>query len=84
VCSPDQRWENFDALDGRAAWFYEALSNDLALQSKTPGTDQIYLAAYVDTSADWLDGAKSYRLRIPANAPAGAFWSTTVFVVSTR
>jgi hypothetical protein len=55
VCPPDQRWENFDALDGRAAWFYDALSNDPAMQSKTPGEDQIYLAAYMDSDGDWLD-----------------------------
>jgi len=84
VSPPDQRWENYDALDGRAAWFYEAVTNDPAMQSKTPGKDQIYLAAYKDTDGDWLDGAKQYKLHILPDAPAAEFWSTTVYDVSTR
>jgi hypothetical protein len=84
VSPPDQRWDNYEALDGRAAWFYEAVTNDPAMQSKTPGKDQIYLGAYKDKDGDWLDGARSYRLRVPPNAPAAAFWSITVYDVSTR
>ena len=80
----DQRWENYDALDGRAAWFYEAVTNDPAMQSKTPGKDQIYLVAYKDSDGDWLDGANSYVLHVLPNAPAAAFWSTTVYDVATR
>lgn len=84
VSPPNQRWENYDALDGRAAWFYEALTNDPAMQSTTPGKDQIYLAAYMDSDGDWLNGANSYTLRVLANVPAATFWSTTVYDVSTR
>ncbi len=84
VSPPDQRWENYDALDGRAAWFYEAVTNDPAMQSKTPGKDQIYLAAYHDSDHDWLDGKNSYRLHVLPDAPAAEFWSTTVYDVATR
>jgi len=84
VSPPDQRWEHYDALDGRAAWFYEAVTNDPAMQSKTPGKDQIYLAAYKDSDGNWLDGAKQYKLHVLPDAPAAEFWSTTVYDVSTR
>lgn len=84
VSPSDQRWENYDALDGRAAWFYEAVTNDPAMQSTTPGEDQIYLGAYKDKDGDWLDGKKSYRLHVPPDVPAAAFWSMTVYDVSTR
>lgn len=84
VCPPDQRWKNYDSLDGRAAWFYEAVTNDPAMQSKTPGEGQIYLAAYFDSDRNWLDGANSYILHVPPKAPAAAFWSTTVYDISTR
>jgi len=84
VSPPDQRWENYDALDGRAAWFYEAVTNDPAMQSTTPGKDQIYLAGYMDSDGKWLDGKNQYVLNIPAKAPAEAFWSTTVYDVATR
>lgn len=80
----DQRWETYDALDGRAAWFYEAVTNDAAMQSVTPGKDQIYLGSYRDADDDWLDGAVNYTLTVPANAPAAEFWSLTVYDVSTR
>lgn len=54
------------------------------MQSKTPGQDQIYLAAYKDSDHDWLDGANSYKLHVSPNAPAAEFWSTTVYDVATR
>jgi len=84
VSPPDQRWKNYDAIDGRAAWFYEAVTNDPAMQSKTPGKDQIYLAAYFDSDKEWLDGANKYVLHVLPKAPAAAFWSTTVYDISTR
>ncbi|MBV8137570.1 MAG: DUF1254 domain-containing protein [Deltaproteobacteria bacterium] len=84
VSPPDQRRETYDELDGRAAWFYEAVTNDPALMSTTPGKDQIYLGAYKDADGAWLDGAQNYILRVPANAPAATFWSVTIYDVSTR
>lgn len=81
---PDQRWENYEALDGRAAWFYEAVTNDTAMQSTTPGKGQIYLGSYRDSDNDWLDGGTNYVLKVPANVPAAEFWSLTVYDVSTR
>ncbi|WP_083241212.1 DUF1254 domain-containing protein [Methyloceanibacter stevinii] len=80
----DQRWENYDALDGRAAWFYEAVTNDTAMQSKTPGQGQIYLGTYRDSDGEWLDGGENYTLTVPADVPAAEFWSLTVYDVSTR
>ncbi len=80
----DQRWETYDALDGRAAWFYEAVTNDVAMQSDRPGFGQIYLATYRDSDDDWLDGGTNYVLNVPADVPAEEFWSLTVYDVSTR
>ena len=84
VSPPDQRREHYDALDGRAAWFYEAVTNDLAMHGQKTGQGQVYLATYKDKDGDWLDGGRNYRLRVPANAPAEAFWSVTAYEVSTR
>ena len=80
----NQRWKNYDALDGRAAWFYEALTNGPAMNSQKPGWGQKYLASYLDSDKDWLDGARSYKLHVPADVPAAAFWSLTVYDVSSR
>ena len=84
VSPPDQRREHYDALDGRAAWFYEAVTNDLAMHGQKTGKGQVYMATYKDKDGDWLDGGINYVLHVPANAPAEAFWSLTAYEVSTR
>ncbi|MCP3877674.1 MAG: DUF1254 domain-containing protein [Sulfitobacter sp.] len=84
VSPPDQRREHYDALDGRAAWFYEAVTNDPAMHGQKTGKGQVYLGAYKDKDGDWLDGGKNYTLHVPANAPAETFWSVTAYEVSTR
>ena len=84
VCPPDQRREHFESLDGRAAWFYEAVTNNIAMHGQKTGKGQVYLAAYRDKDGDWLDGGINYVLHVPANAPAEAFWSITLYDVDTR
>jgi hypothetical protein len=84
VSPPDQRREYYDELDGRAAWFYEAVTNDPAMHGQKTGKGQVYLAAYKDKDGDWLDGSKNYRLHVPADVPAETFWSVTAYEVSTR
>jgi hypothetical protein len=45
----------------------------------TPGVGSAYLGAYKDKNDHWFDGSKTYRLRVPPNAPAKNFWSLTVY-----
>jgi hypothetical protein len=84
VSPPDQRWEHYDALDGRAAWFYEAVTNDIAMHGQETGWGQVYMAAYQDGDGDWLDGGMQYVLHLPPNVPAETFWSITLYDVDTR
>lgn len=84
VSPPDQRREHYDALDGRAAWFYEAVTNDPAMHGQKTGKGQVYLAAYKDGDGDWLYGGTNYVLTVPQDAPAEAFWSITLYDVDTR
>ena len=84
VCEPDQRAEHYDQLDERAAWLYEAVTNDPAMHGQKTGKGQVYLGTYKDGDGDWLDGGTNYVLRVPPNAPAEAFWSITVYDVDTR
>ncbi len=81
---PDQRREHYDALDGRAAWLYEAVTNDLSMHGQKTGKGQIYMAAYRDKDGAWLDGGKNYSLHVPPDVPVETFWSFTVYEVSTR
>ncbi|HEY3759302.1 MAG TPA: DUF1254 domain-containing protein [Solirubrobacteraceae bacterium] len=94
---PDRRWDlvlqlersnqrgpHYDELLERAAWFYEAVSFSAAMKSQTPGVGQAYLSSYTDADGAWLDGARQYTLRVPADPPAKLFWSATVYDVRTR
>jgi hypothetical protein len=84
VSLPKQRREYYDDLDERAAWLYEAVTNDEMMHGQRHGKGQIYMAAYKDADGDWLDGGENYRLHVPVDAPAETFWSITLYDVSTR
>ncbi len=43
-----------------------------------------YLMANVDANGDQVDGAKTYRVRLPKDIPAARFWSFTVYDNQTR
>ena len=88
---PDRRWEislgfepgaepEFSApLDEYASWFYEAVTAAPAMATKVPGVGQTYLEATKDRDGNWLDGGKTYRLRVDAHVPAKQFWSVTAY-----
>ncbi|WP_445673031.1 DUF1254 domain-containing protein [Pseudomonas inefficax] len=84
VVSPDQRAANYDQLDERAAWFYEAVVISKAMLTQTPGVGQRYIASYKDKSGAWLNGGNTYRLHVPANPPAKQFWSVTAYDENSR
>jgi hypothetical protein len=79
-----QEAEFYTQLDERDAWFYEALTTSAGMTTKTPGVGSVYLGTYKDKDGNWLDGANTYRLHVPTNAPAKQFWSLTVYDVDTR
>ncbi|MFQ6538056.1 DUF1254 domain-containing protein [Aphanothece stagnina] len=84
VIDPSQRAQFYDQLDGRAAWFYEAVTTSSGMVTRTPGVGQVYLGTYKDNNGDWLDGSHFYRLRVPENVPVEQFWSMTVYDVGSR
>lgn len=81
---PSQEAEFYTQLDERAAWFYEAATTSRGMVTKTPGLGQVYLGSYKDREGNWLDGANTYRLRVPPDAPVKQFWSLTIYDVDTR
>jgi hypothetical protein len=84
VVSVDQRKPNYDQLDERAAWFYEAVAVSKGMLTETPKVGQRYIACYKDKDGNWLDGGNTYRLHVPANPPATQFWSVTAYDEGTR
>jgi hypothetical protein len=81
---PDQRVGEFEQMDERAAYTYEAMTTSAGMTTKTPGVGSAYLGGYRDSDGDWLDGSKNYKLTIPPNAPMKQFWSITVYSQATR
>jgi Protein of unknown function (DUF1214) len=49
-----------------------------------PGPGGNYIQAFRDKDGNHFDGGKSYRLHVPANPPAAAFWSLTAYDSATR
>jgi Protein of unknown function (DUF1214) len=43
-----------------------------------------YLIDFVDSEGEYFDGSKTYKVTLPANIPAGKFWSFTVYDNQTR
>lgn len=84
VVDPGQRLENYDQLDERTSWFYEAISSTYSMITTKPGVGSIYLSTYTDHDGEWLDGSKRYRLRIPPNPPMKQFWAVSGFDLDTR
>jgi hypothetical protein len=71
-------------LDARTAVFYMATVNTPAMTMKMVGKGSQYAWADRDSKGNYLDGAKTYRLRLPKDVPAAAFWSVVVYDPQTR
>jgi hypothetical protein len=80
----DQRLDDYDALDERAAWFYEAVAVTRGMTVRQAGPGQVYLGTAKDMDGDYLDGGRNYRLRVPKDVPAEQFWSVTAYDNDTR
>jgi hypothetical protein len=97
---PNSQWKNLFAsadyrfleeggaagrnLDARTTFYYGYTVNTPAMVAKLVGAGSQYAIAFADKSGNPFDGAKSYRLNIPANAPAKNFWSVVVYDPQTR
>ena len=75
LVKPSQEAETYSQLDERLQYTYGAiyLSPALGVMKAGPGTN--YVQTFRDKDGNHFDGGKSYRLHVPANPPAAAFWS---------
>ena len=93
---PGKRWEYanmveldqdnnyYTQVDERGSWFYEAIGNTAGMQGRILNFGQLYLETSKDKDGNWLDGGKTYRMRVPANPPVVQFWSFTLYDNTTR
>lgn len=70
--------------DARVSFHYPYTGVTPAMAAPREGTGSDYGIAYVDSNKQPFDGAKTYRLDLPANPPVGNFWAITVYDPQTR
>ena len=71
-------------LDARTYFFYMATVNTPAMAAQIPGKGSQHALSVADAAGHPFDGAKSYRVNIPANVPAKDFWSVVLYDPQTR
>jgi len=71
-------------LDARSFFHFYATGITPAMTAKNVGKGSQYAVAYVDANGDAFDGAKTYKVHLPANVPAKDFWSFTLYDNQTR
>jgi hypothetical protein len=75
---------NTRRLNSRTAMFYTATLITPAMCMRLPNIGSQYLVANLDSNGEPFDGARTYRMVLPAGIPAAAFWSATVYDNQTR
>jgi len=71
-------------LDSRAAFYYGYTLDSPGMIMRIPGVGSQYLMAFLDSAGNQFDGAKTYKVTLPKDVPAEAFWSFTVYDNQTR
>jgi hypothetical protein len=68
----------------RDKWFYQAIATSPQMFRRDPGAGSLYWLGLRDGKGAYLDGGKTYRLRVPLPVPGRLFWSVTVYDAATR
>jgi hypothetical protein len=84
LLNPALREEFWRELELRSNYYFQAVMASPAMKDKIVGAGSKYLRSARDSSGNWLDGGKTYRLHVPANPPVQQFWSVTVYDFQTR
>lgn len=71
-------------LDSRAAFYYGYTLDSPGMIMRIPGVGSQYLMSFLDAEGTLLDGAKTYKVTLPRDIPAEAFWSFTLYDNQTR
>jgi hypothetical protein len=71
-------------LDSRTAFYYAYTLDSPAMIMRIPEVGSQYLMGFLDANGAPFDGAKTYKVTLPKDIPAEAFWSLTLYDNQTR
>lgn len=71
-------------LDSRTAFYYAYTLDSPGMIMRIPDVGSQYLMGFLDANANPFDGAKTYKVTLPKDIPAGKFWSFTLYDNQTR
>ncbi|MFZ5780095.1 MAG: DUF1254 domain-containing protein [Pseudomonadota bacterium] len=71
-------------LDSRTAFYYGYTLDSPGMIMRIPGVGSQYLMGFLDSEGMPFDGAKTYKVVLPKDIPAEAFWSFTLYDNQTR
>jgi len=71
-------------LNAYSGFFFYATGVTPAMDSRSIGEGSQYLAMFVDSNKNVLDGGRAYKLHLPPNIPIKNFWSVIVYDNQTR
>ena len=74
----------YRTLNPRTAMFFYATGITPAMIMRLPDIGSQYLGAFVDSKGEYFDGSKTYKVTLPPNIPARAFWSIIIYDNQTR
>jgi len=74
----------YRTLNARTGMFFYATGITPAMCMRLPDIGSQYLGAFVDSKGEYFDGSKTYRVTLPPNIPARAFWSIIIYDNQTR
>jgi hypothetical protein len=66
-------------LDSRTAFYYAYTLDSPGMIMRIPDVGSQYLMGFLDADGNPYDGGKTYKVTLPKNIPARAFWSFTVY-----
>ena len=66
------------------AFYYGYTLDSPGMIMRLPKVGSQYLMGFLDADKNYLDGGKTYKVTLPKDIPAAAFWSFTLYDNQTR
>jgi hypothetical protein len=71
-------------LDSKTAFYYAYTLDSPGMIMRVPRVGSQYLIGFKDKDKNYFDGGKTYKVTLPPNIPAAAFWSLILYDNQTR